>query len=309
MKKVVKYCFCVLSLLIANRAQPQVGVVSDPVLQFLTESQTAELIAGFVETVEKYTEMINKIREQIDKVVEVKNELQKTYDYHKKNYDKMKRLTEGMKDFTLEGFIYFAEKSIGRSLNPADYLPDIDNDEYRKFKRSLSYDPGSDLSSDAKYAYSYLAALPSSHAMMDLILWKNAYRQNKLRNEMSAMHSRRMIDSIARTIMDKVMNDTTLVLTDGERIAAIQLAQRLLADNDAARATELESVGEELDRKVIEAAVIEKKRNTANSIYAYINVISTRWNANKGFSLAKHAKKRTKKAKPVIIDTGVQFNR
>jgi hypothetical protein len=281
--------------------------VSAPIMEWLQESQTAQMVANFAEQIKKYEEMIKKAQDQVDSVSKVRAELQKSYDFAEKNYQKLKKVAAGIKDFNLKGFIYFTELGLSRSLNPADYMLQIDNDEYNKFKKSISYDPGSDISARARYSYAYLANL--DNAVLDLNTWVAASRVNKLKNQLQTMESSRVVDSISLVAIDRLLHDSTLVMSDGERLQALLQAQKILADNAANRTDELSGIEDELNRKIIEAGVIERNHNTANSIYAYYNVITTRWNTNKGFSLAKYAKKRTKKAKPVIIDTGVRFVR
>jgi hypothetical protein len=303
-------------LLVTNfHARSQGGIVSAPVLELLTESQTAVLESQTVQFITSITEEIHNlmgilqgVQNTIDAVKNVKDTLQKIYDYNKRNYDKLKHVVDGIKDFKAQGLSYFAERLIGRSLNPADYMLNIDNKEYNKFKKSISYDPGSDITSRARYSYDYLAKLTPSMAIMDLVNWKVAWGQKKMEDEIAAMESIRKTDSLAVVAMNRAL-DTSLVMGDGERLQLLLQAQQLLAANDANRKHELESIEEVLNRKVIDAAVMEKKRNHANSIYAYQNVVTKRWRTNKGFSLAAFAKARGKKVQPVIIDTGVQFQR
>jgi hypothetical protein len=289
--------------------QGQGGIMSAPILEFLTESQTAELIAGFAEQINQFENMIEKAKKQIDEVMKVKDELQKTYNFYERNYEKLKKVVEGIKDFNLEGFIYFAEQKLDRSLNPADYMLKINNEEYNKFRKSISYNPGSNVSARAKYSYRYLTDLNPADALGDLLYWVTAKNENEIKNQLLSMESSRVVDSMALVAIDRLLHDSTLVMSDGERLQTLLLAQKILADNAANRTNELSSIEDELNRRIIEAKAIERNHNTANSIYAYNNVITARWNTNKGFSLSKYAKKRTKKAKPVIIDTGVRFTR
>ncbi|MDR0618291.1 MAG: hypothetical protein LBG17_00135 [Bacteroidales bacterium] len=282
-------------------------VVSAPIMEWLEESQTAQMVANFAEQIKKYEEMIGWARDQIDKVKEVKGELQKTYDFAERNYQKLKRVAEGIKDFNLKGFVYFAEQELGRSLNPADYMLHIDNEEYNKFRKAISYDPGNNVSTRAQYAYNYLAGL--DNAVLDLQLWTKAREKKKLVDDIRASDASRVVDSMALVTIRRLLYDTTLVIGDGERLQLLLQAQKILADNAANRTVELGSIEEELNRKIIELEVIRRNHNTANSIYAYNNVITARWSNNKGFSLAKYAKQRNKKVKPVTIDTGVQFKR
>jgi hypothetical protein len=185
----------------------------------------------------------------------------------------------------------------------------INNDEYSKFRKAISYDPGGNVSARAKYSYQYLADLNPVNALENLLFWVTAKDENKLKNELQTMESTRVVDSMAFVAIDRVLNDSTLVMTDGERLQVLLTAQKILADNAANRTDELSSVEESLNRKLIQAVINKKKINEINSLYAYQNVMIRRWDANKGFSLSKYAKKRTKKAKPVIIDTGVRFTR
>jgi hypothetical protein len=284
------------------------GVMSAPFLEFLTESQTAQTIASFNQQIQQFESMIKKAQDQIDNVIKVKNELQKTYDFYERNYKKLKNVAEGIKDFNLEGFIYFTEQKLDRSLNPADYMLRINNDEYTKFKKAISYDPRSNVSARARYSYRYLANLDPAESLSDLLFWFTAKNENEMKNQMQAMESAHMLDSVALEAINRVLNDSTLVMSDGERLEILLQAQKILADNDLNREN-LESVEESLNRKLIQEVINQRKINEINALYAYQNVMIRRWDANKGFSLAKYAKKRTKKAKPVIIDTGVRFVR
>jgi hypothetical protein len=298
-------CACPICL----QGQVTPPVVSAPFLEFLTESQTAQMISNLTQQINQFETMITKAREQIDMVMKVKDELQKTYDFYERNYEKLKKIAEGIKDFNLEGFIYFAERKLQRSLNPSDYMLRIDNDEYNKFKKSISYDPGTGVSARAKYSYRYLATLNPTEALSDLLFWFTAKNEDKLKNEIAAMESSRVLDSIAFQALQRILHDETLVMSDGERLSILLQAQKILADNDAKRKDELESIEEALNRKLIQEVVNQRKINEINSLYAYQNVMVQRWDANKGFSLTKYAKTRGKKAKPVIIDTGVQFKK
>jgi hypothetical protein len=304
-----KFLFLTLLLPLSAPLSAWGQVMSAPLLEFLTESQTAEIIAGFAKQIEHYEKIIENAQKQIDKVSEVKGKLQEQYNFYERNYEKTKKIAKGMEDFTLEGFIYFAEQELDRSLNPADYMLKIDNDEYKKFKKSISYDPGNNVSARARYSYRYLANLDPTEALSDLLFWVTAKEENKIKQELLAMESSRVVDSIALVTIDRLLNDTTLVMSDGERLQALLQAQKILADNAANRNNELGSIEEKLNRQLIQEVVNQRKINEINILYAYQNVMIRRWDANKGFSFSKYAKTRGKKVKPVIIDTRVRFKR
>jgi hypothetical protein len=304
--KTVKWCFCMILWLTVNHARPQ--VFSAPILEFLTETQTAETIASLTEQIQNMLKILDGVRKGIDIAKSTRDTLQKIYNQNKEAYDKLKHVVGGIKDFEVNGVSYFAERVLERSLNPGDYMLNIDNKEYNKFKKSISYDPGSDISSRAKYSFDYLAKLNPSMAWGDLTNWKIATFKRNIEKDIASSEAIHKTDSLAIVLMNRAL-DTALVMGDGERLQLLLQAQKILMDNDALRKDEMSSIEEMLNRKIIEEAIIEKKRNHVNSIYAFQNVVTKRWRHNKGFSLTKYAKARGKKAKPVIIDTGVQFKR
>ncbi len=245
-------------------------------------------------------ETVTFLRHQLINIRETRDKIQKAYDLQEKIRNDLKKV-KALKDFSVADAVYLSEKVLGESLNPADYMIRTNWKWHEDLKRSLSYDAGSQLSSDAKSVYRFLTQYREGDtvevARFDEIAdvlgfesdWRNYDKEQAIRAMLAKRRVAEMKKKNLKTQYDLVSGNDTLSMDDGKRMELILSLEDQMAkveEDISISSKDFLKMMEEQNQR--ESFFIKKIAEEMNTQQSYNNIVMYHYNKNKGFKMVDY---------------------
>jgi hypothetical protein len=289
--------------------------VHDPGAKYLMKLKAIEDKRAYANQLIRQTETVQRTIQILQTAREQKEEIQTIYNLQRDIRNDLKKL-KAIKDMTIHDVAYFAETIIGESLNPADYMIDMDEDWGKDFKRAIQYRPSTKVSSDSKSIVRFLTRYREGDTLtirrFDQIAevigvsagWRNYMEEEELRNALVKKRTNEMLENKIKELMEMTLTIDSLSMSDGERATLLlELYSKLSDVNDniyeAGKVIENKSK-EEIKKMAINVAIMNQEIAEQRIFRA---IVHSEYKKNKGFRMAsyKHGESQMPKLNPVRL--------
>ena len=224
-----------LVVLFPNKSNAQTGITVDDPKAFYQRLQNHIKTANqWVNENVANSKMFIEARNRLRQLDSTRNLLQDQYRYVQKIQNEYEKLRE-LKNMKVSDGIYLTERLLDESLNPSDYIPKT---EYtRKLRSKLHYNSGSSVNGGAKDVYRDFFNYKELHEFNYEELKKAEAELKEAQTMIEIGKLLAIIETCDKTIemaTEQILilkKDKKLKMTDGERLAAMNRANKILMES------------------------------------------------------------------------------
>jgi len=308
--KLTKYILILLISMISNHAYSQM-VVTNPSSDFADALRWAEEKVYMVNEKTHNAQLLLKIKQQLQEMQKVKEATEDYYKLAEKVQDDLKKLG-AVANGGLPAFVHACEIVLGETLNPADYVPNVDSKLTKDFRKMVSYDSYSQISQDTREIQKELFEFSENpDKMQELSLtshlaeiaglshnWRGYKRNLFALNADRTKYVSIELKNASSKLLEQLQEEGDLALTEAERMDMLIKAVNMYREAVVLEEIYADQVQEMLDEAgPTEADMVDyvEKGIEIKLDYTLKNVVQP-YSKNSGFSLAKFDKKAGKVA-------------